>query len=129
MHPLFRALCLIICSGILPYLNKTADSDAVFSKVSPLAIFAGNKIGEKYHAIFSGKEARWTKIWTRGGAGGPKGVAPRGPCTWPHGPPKLGLGHRLASGLRRMPSYKRKTLALGGGESLCRIGGLTDAHG
>ena len=51
MHPLFQALCLIICSEILPYSNKTAVSDAVFSKVSPLAIFAGNKIGEKYHVI------------------------------------------------------------------------------
>ena len=75
MHPLFQALCLIICSRILPYLNKTADSDAAFSKVSPLAIFAGNKIGEKYHVTFSGKEARWTIGWTRGGAEGPKEVA------------------------------------------------------
>ena len=87
MHPLFQALCLIICSEILPYLNKTADSDVVFRKVSPLAIFAGHKIGKKYHAIFSGKEAPWTKRWTRGGAGGPKGVAPHDPCTWPRAPP------------------------------------------
>ena len=64
MHPLFQALCLIIFSEILPYLNKTADSDAVFSKVSPLAIFAGNKIGEKYHVTFYGKEALWTKKGT-----------------------------------------------------------------
>ena len=61
MHPLFQALCLIICSEILPYSNKTAVSDAIFSKVSPLAIFAGNKIGEKYHVIFYGKEDHWTK--------------------------------------------------------------------
>jgi hypothetical protein len=33
-------------------LNKTAESDVVFSKVSFLAIFAGNKIGEKYYANF-----------------------------------------------------------------------------
>ena len=58
MHPLFQAVCLTICSGILPYLNKTAVSDAIFSKVSPLAIFTGNKIGEKYHVTFYGKEAR-----------------------------------------------------------------------
>ena len=41
MHPLFRSLCLIICSGIFPYLNKTAQSDIVFSKVSFLVVFAG----------------------------------------------------------------------------------------
>ena len=61
MHPLFQTLCLIICSGILPYFNKTADFDTVFSKVSPLAIFAGNKIGKKYHVIFHGKEALGAK--------------------------------------------------------------------
>jgi hypothetical protein len=37
-------------------LNKTAESDAVFSKVLFLAIFAGNKIGEKYYANFSCEE-------------------------------------------------------------------------
>ena len=42
MHLLFQALCFIICSGIFPYLNKTAESDAVFSKVSFLVVFAGN---------------------------------------------------------------------------------------
>jgi hypothetical protein len=42
MHLLFQALCFIICSGIFPYLNKPAESDAVFSKVSFLVIFAGN---------------------------------------------------------------------------------------
>ena len=99
MHPLFQALCLIICSEILPCLNKTADSDVVFSKVSPLAIFAGNKIEKKYHVSFSGKEAQWTKGGTRGGAGGPNGVAPRGLVLWPRAPPQMGLGHRLASGL------------------------------
>ena len=51
----------MICFEILPYSIKTAVSDVVFSKVSPLAIFAGNKIGEKYHVIFYGKEANWTK--------------------------------------------------------------------
>ena len=61
MHLLFQALCLTICSEILPYLNKTADSDAVFNKVSLLAIFAGNKTGEKFHVNIYGKEARWTK--------------------------------------------------------------------
>ena len=86
-HPLFQALCLIICSEILPYSIKTAVSDAVFSKVSPLAIFAGNKIGEKYHAIFLWKRSKLEKIWTRGGAGGPKGVVPRGYSTRPRGPP------------------------------------------
>jgi hypothetical protein len=53
MHILFQVLCFMICSGIIPYLNKTAEHDAVFSKVSFLAIFAGNKIGEKYYANFS----------------------------------------------------------------------------
>ena len=76
MHPLFQELCPIICSGILPYLNKTADSDTVFSKVSPLAIFVGNKIGEKYHVIFHGKEALWEKD-------GHEGV-PEGQKGWPH---------------------------------------------
>jgi hypothetical protein len=56
MHVLFQVLCFIFCSGIIPYLNKTAESDAVFSKVSFLAIFAGNKIGEKYYATFSCEE-------------------------------------------------------------------------
>jgi hypothetical protein len=53
MYLFFQVLCFIFCSGIIPYLNKTAESDAVFSKVSFLAIFAGNKIGEKYYANFS----------------------------------------------------------------------------
>ena len=73
MHPLFQALCLTICSEILPYLNKTAVSDAVFSKVSPLAIFAGNKIREKYHVTFHGKEALWTKYGHEGVPEGQKG--------------------------------------------------------
>ena len=42
MHLFFQVLCLIICSGIFSYLNKTAESDAVFSKVSFLVVFAGN---------------------------------------------------------------------------------------
>jgi hypothetical protein len=46
MHLLFQVIRFIFCSGILPYLNKTTESDAVFSKVSFLAIFAENKIGE-----------------------------------------------------------------------------------
>jgi hypothetical protein len=49
----FQVLCFIFCSVIIPYLNKTAESYAVFSKVSFLAIFARNKIGEKYYANFS----------------------------------------------------------------------------
>ena len=77
MHPLFQELCLIICSGILAYLNQTADSDAVFSKVSPLAIFAGNKIEEKYHIIFHGKEALWAKD---GHEGVPEGQIGRASC-------------------------------------------------
>ena len=66
MHLLFQALCLTICSKILPYLNKTAVSDAVFSKVSLLAIFAGNKIGEKYHVNIYGKKLVGQKMDTRG---------------------------------------------------------------
>jgi hypothetical protein len=38
----------------MPYLNKTAESDAVLSKVSFL--IAGNKIEEKYYANFSCEE-------------------------------------------------------------------------
>jgi hypothetical protein len=53
MHLLFQALCSMFCSEIIRYLNKTAESDAVFSKVSFLAIFAGNKIEGKYYANFS----------------------------------------------------------------------------
>jgi hypothetical protein len=37
-------------------LNKTAESEVVFSKVSFLAIFAGNKIRENYYVSFSCKE-------------------------------------------------------------------------
>jgi hypothetical protein len=48
--------CFIICSGVFPYLNKTAESDVVFSKVSFLVVFAGNEIGEIYHDNFYGKE-------------------------------------------------------------------------
>jgi hypothetical protein len=47
MHLLFQVLCFIFCSEIISYSNKTAESDAVFSKFSFLAIFAGNKIREK----------------------------------------------------------------------------------
>ena len=32
MHLLFQALCFMIFSGIFPYLNKTAESDAVLAK-------------------------------------------------------------------------------------------------
>jgi hypothetical protein len=56
MHLLFQVLCFIFCSGIIPYLNKTAESDTIFSKVSFLAIFAENKIGGKYYANFSCEE-------------------------------------------------------------------------
>jgi hypothetical protein len=56
MHLLFQALFFIICSGIITYLNKTEESDVVFIKVSFLAIFAGNKIREKYYVSFSCKE-------------------------------------------------------------------------
>jgi hypothetical protein len=53
MHLLFQVLCFIFFSRIIHYLNKTAEFDAIFSKVPFLAIFAGNKIGEKYYANFS----------------------------------------------------------------------------
>jgi hypothetical protein len=56
MHLLFQVLCFIFCSGIIPYLNKTAESDAVFSKVLFLAIFTGKKIRKKYYANFSCEE-------------------------------------------------------------------------
>jgi hypothetical protein len=56
MHLLFQVLCFIICSEIIPYLNKTAESDVVFSKVLFLDIFVENKIWEKYNANFSCEE-------------------------------------------------------------------------
>jgi hypothetical protein len=57
MHLLFQALCFIICSGIITCLNKTTEFDAIFSKISFLAIFAGNKIREKkYYVSFSCEE-------------------------------------------------------------------------
>ena len=98
----------MICSEILPYSIKTAVSDAVFSKAALLAIFAGNKFGEKYYVNIYGKEDHCIKY-------GHEGV-PEGQMGWPHaawycsrvGPPKMGLGHRLASGLRCTPSYMRK---------------------
>ena len=105
MHLLFQALCFMICSGIFPYLNKTAESDAVFSKVSFLAIFAGNKIGEKYHVIFYGKGGQRAKDGHEGVPEGQKRVTHAAPVPGRVGPPKMGLGHRLAFGLRRTPSY------------------------
>jgi hypothetical protein len=37
-------------------LNKTTESDEIFSNVSFLAILAGNKIKEKYYISFSCEE-------------------------------------------------------------------------
>ena len=108
MHLFFQALCFITCSGIFPYLNKTAESDAVFSKVSFLAIFAGNKIGEKYHVIFYAKGVHWTKDGHEGVPEGQKRVPHAAPVPGHVGPPKMGLGHRLVLGLRRTPSYIQK---------------------
>jgi hypothetical protein len=56
MHLIFQVPCFIFCSGIIPYLNKTTESDAIFSKVSFLGILAGNKIREKYYVSFSCEE-------------------------------------------------------------------------
>ena len=116
MHLLFQALCFMICSGIFPYLNKTAESDAVFSKVSFLAIFAGNKIGEKYHVIFYGKGGQRAKDGHE--------EAPEAQKRGPHavrslgreGPPKWSLGRRLSFGFSRTPHIYEKVGALGGGE-------------
>ena len=109
MHLLFQSLCFIICSGIFPYLNKTAEYDAVFSKVSFLAIFAGNKIGEKYHVIFYGKGGQRAKD---GHEGAPE-AQKRGPhaATVPGrvGPPNWSLGRRLSFGFSRTPSYIQKS--------------------
>ena len=60
-------------------MNKTADSDAVFSKVSPLAIFAGNEIREKYHVTFFLEKKHV------GQKGGHEGV-PEGQKRWPMRP-------------------------------------------
>jgi hypothetical protein len=73
MHLLFQVLCFIFCSGIIPYLNKTAECDAVFSKVSFLAIFVGNKSGKNNMPIFHVKNEhrrdtrecwRPKRVWT-----------------------------------------------------------------
>ena len=116
MHLLFQALCLIICSGIFPYLNKTAESDAVFSKVSFLAISAGNKIGENYHVNFYGKEGQWTKDGHEEALKGQMGGSHAAPVPGRVGPAQMGLGRHLAFGLRRIPSYIRKVGALKGEE-------------
>ena len=109
MHLLFQALCSMICSGIFPYLNKTAESDAVFSKVSFLAISAGNKIGENYHVNFYGKEGQWTKDGHEEALEGQMGGSHAAPVPGRVGPAQMGLGRRLAFGLRRTPSYIRKS--------------------
>jgi hypothetical protein len=56
MYLLFQVLCSMICSGISPYLDKTAESDVVFSKSLISIYFVRNKIEEKYHAGFSQKQ-------------------------------------------------------------------------
>ena len=38
---------------------KTVESDAVFGKIFFLSVLVGNKIEEKYHVIFSPKQAAW----------------------------------------------------------------------
>ena len=76
----------------IPYSIKTAVSDAVFSKVSPLAIFAGNKFGEKYHVNIYGKEDHCTKDGHEGVPEDQKGwshaatvLGRVGPLTWASG--------------------------------------------
>jgi hypothetical protein len=56
MHLLFQVPCFIFCSGIIPYLNKTAESDAVFSKVSFLAILQEIKSGKNTTSVFHAKK-------------------------------------------------------------------------
>ena len=107
MHPLFQALCLINCSGILPNLNKTADSDAVLAKSLVWLFLQEIKSGKNTTSLFLEKKHEQKD--------GHEGL-PEGQMRWPHaapvpgrvGPPQMGLGHRLASGLRRTPSYTRK---------------------
>ena len=94
---------------ISPRGNKTAESDAVFSKVSFLAISAGNKIGENYHVIFYGKGGQRAKDGHEGVPEGQKGVPHAAPVPGRVGPPQMGPGHRLASGLRRTSSYTGKS--------------------
>ena len=69
---------------------KTTESDAVFSKVFFLAIFAGNKFGEKYYASFSPKEGDWDFERHERGHEGPE--AP-GDAPTPLGAPPKALGH------------------------------------
>ena len=60
---------------------KTAESDAIFSKVSFLAIFAGNKIGKKYHISFSPRGANWAFGSSKRGQEGQKAVG-GAPTPW-----------------------------------------------
>ena len=66
MHLLSQALCLTICSEILPYSNKTADSDAVFSKVSPWLFLQEIKLGKNTTSSFMEKKPIGQKMDTRG---------------------------------------------------------------
>ena len=65
---------------------KTAEFDAVFSKVSFLAIFAGNKFEEKYHVSFPSGGATWAFGSSKRGQEGQKAVGgartPLGRATW-----------------------------------------------
>jgi hypothetical protein len=118
MHLLFQVLCFIICSGIISYLNKTAESDIVFSKVSFLAIFAGNKIRENSTSIFHVKEefehskdtrecSRPKQAWpTRPD---PNRHGPRGQIPWPCGACSFGPRAPPRLQLSCTPSYIPKT--------------------
>ena len=98
MHLLFQAFCFIICSRVFPYLNKTAKSDAVFSKVSFVSIFLQEiKSWKNTTSICMEKEDIWQMMdmreYSRAKRGGP--MQPLYLFAWAH--PKWVSGTAITS--------------------------------
>jgi hypothetical protein len=98
-------------------LNKTAESDAVFSKVSFLAIFIGNKIREKYYASFSCEEGVLAPKGHEGVLEAQTTMAHAARFPGYVGPARLALKHRLASSFcvhlhiyQKGVTYERKAI-------------------
>jgi hypothetical protein len=80
-----------------------------FSKVSFLAIFAGNKIGEKYYANFSCEEGVWAPEGHEGVLEAQTGMAHAARFPGRVGPACSALERRLASSFRvRLHIYIKK---------------------
>ena len=116
MHLLFQALFFIICSGIFPYLNKTAGSGDVFSKVSFLAVSAGNEIGEKYHVSLYGKEGVCAKYVHEEVSQEEKEGSQTARFLGRVDPPILSLKHCFSFGFRVPPYIYEKVAGLKGQE-------------